>query len=206
MISRWRSASPIECDGRAADLASSRCNSCVPTLSRRRQAVHRIRGDVYVVARVTSTYCYTLTLTPRGHRYGAEREPNNDSTRARPILLDQQITGRLPGWSDVDVYRFSLTAVEHVRLGLAPPPDGAIVASLVLGSGMTVAGQTDQVIERAGPMTRCSSRGTMSCGSGPRRRASHRIGCVSNAKTPSRSGRTRSRTTRPRSPGRCRHR
>ena len=85
---------------------------------------------------------YSLTLTPRGPPDpDAEREPNNDSTRAQPLLLDQQVTGRLPGSSDVDVYRFSLTAVEHVRLRLTAPVDGAIVASL-LSSGMTVAGQT----------------------------------------------------------------
>ena len=88
---------------------------------------------------------YTLTLTPQGPPdQGAETEPNNDSTRAQPLVLDTPITGRLPETGDVDVYRFSLTAVEHIHLLLTAPADGVISATL-LSSGVTVAGQFDPV-------------------------------------------------------------
>ncbi len=87
---------------------------------------------------------YTLTFTPQGPPGShAELEPDNDSTHAVVLQVDQQVFGRLPQSTDVDVYRFSLTAADHVRLQVDPPPDGAIAAT-VYNQGLTVAfqGQT----------------------------------------------------------------
>ena len=88
---------------------------------------------------------YTLTLTPQGPPGShAELEPDNDSTHAIVLQVDQQVFGRLPQSTDVDVYRFSLTAGDHVRLQIDPPTDGAIATNLLNG-GQTVAfqGETD---------------------------------------------------------------
>ncbi len=84
---------------------------------------------------------YTLTFTPQGPPGShAELEPDNDSTHAVVLQVDQQDFGRLPQSTDVDVYRFSLTAADHVRLQIDPPADGAIATTLLLG-GQTVAFQ-----------------------------------------------------------------
>ena len=69
---------------------------------------------------------YALRLIPMGPPDpDGEREPNDDSSRAGSLALDQPRTGRLVMGRDVDVYRFSLAAREHVRIELAPPTDGA---------------------------------------------------------------------------------
>ncbi len=89
---------------------------------------------------------YTLAFAPQGPSdAAAEREPNNDAIHAQPILLDQRVVGRLPQSSDVDVYRFSLTAVDHLRVRLTVPPDGALVAEL-RHAGQITAAQTDRVV------------------------------------------------------------
>ena len=50
----------------------------------------------------------------------AEREPNDVPDRAGALAMDGERTGRLPPGGDVDVYRFSLAAPEHVIITARP--------------------------------------------------------------------------------------
>ncbi len=78
---------------------------------------------------------YQLTLTPLGAVSGeSEREPNNDVLTAQAIAVDGARVGRLPVPSDVDVYRFTLMADDHVAIHLDPPADAAIELELTSGS------------------------------------------------------------------------
>ena len=57
---------------------------------------------------------YSLTLTSLGPPdLTAEREPNDDPDHAAPIEVGGERTARLPVAEDVDVYRISLSALEH---------------------------------------------------------------------------------------------
>ena len=86
---------------------------------------------------------YALRLTPLGPpAVNGEREANNDGVHAEPLAIDQARVGRLPDAADVDVYRFSLEAREHVVIELAPPADGAI--SLGIESRGTSIAELDQ--------------------------------------------------------------
>lgn len=68
---------------------------------------------------------YTLTLTPIGTPdLAAEREPNDDADHAAPLVVGAHRTGRLPAGGDVDVYRFSLAAPEHVLVTVEPTTGG----------------------------------------------------------------------------------
>ena len=70
---------------------------------------------------------YTLTLTPLGPPdLAAEHEPNDDPDRATPLPMGGFRTGRLPSAEDIDLYRFSLAAPEHVVLSVEPPEDLAV--------------------------------------------------------------------------------
>jgi hypothetical protein len=83
---------------------------------------------------------YTLSFTAKGPPTAhAELEPDNDSIHAMVMQLDQPMLGRLPQSSDIDVYRFSLTAPEHVLLQVDPPADGGVSTSLMNSAGATVA-------------------------------------------------------------------
>ncbi len=78
---------------------------------------------------------YTLHLTPLGPPDpAAEREPNDDEAHAEVMLVGAERSGRLPLAADADIYRFSLAAAEHIRIGIEPPPDGAIAFGLSNGS------------------------------------------------------------------------
>jgi hypothetical protein len=78
---------------------------------------------------------YRLSFTPLGPPDpGAEREPDNSPMRAGPLRVGDARTGRLTDHQDVDVYRFTLDTVDHVRLTLTPPPDGAVRLRLEGGS------------------------------------------------------------------------
>ncbi|MFV2063634.1 MAG: hypothetical protein ACC726_08990, partial [Chloroflexota bacterium] len=79
---------------------------------------------------------YALRLTPLGlPDPEAEREPNSDDLRAEPYQLGQRKVGRLASDEDIDYFRFTLAAPEHIRLRLAQPADGDI--DLRLQSGNT---------------------------------------------------------------------
>jgi von Willebrand factor type A domain len=68
---------------------------------------------------------YTLTMTPLGPPDpNGEREPNGDVSRAELLRIGATRTGRLPSTGDLDTYRFSLAAPEHVRLNIKSPADG----------------------------------------------------------------------------------
>ena len=88
--------------------------------------------DLYLVPgdhwfRVTASGDYTLQLKSLGPPDpNAEREPNNDPDHAQPLAIGQTIIGRLPQASDADIYRFSLSADEHVSIRITPPADGSI--------------------------------------------------------------------------------
>ncbi len=76
---------------------------------------------------------YSLALEPIGPPdLAAEREPNDDADHAGPLRLDGHRTGRLPAGTDVDVYRFSLAAPEHVSITTSPDAAG--------GGGIDVTG------------------------------------------------------------------
>ena len=70
---------------------------------------------------------YRLTLTSQGGPdLDAEREPNDDLTRAEAMLVGGHKTGRVANPADIDLFRFGLAAPEHVTLALDVPPDGAM--------------------------------------------------------------------------------
>jgi hypothetical protein len=92
-----------------------------------------VPGDHWISIRASGED-YQLALTPLGPRAaGAEREPNNDTNSAEPIEIDVPRTGRLPGPSDTDVYRFSLEAPEQVTVRVEPPADGAPHVRILAG-------------------------------------------------------------------------
>lgn len=81
---------------------------------------------------------YTLSATPMGPPDpDAEREPNDEQTRANRISVGDTRTGRLRA-RDADWYRFSLTATEHIVVDVDVPEDAAIVLELMAG-GQTLA-------------------------------------------------------------------
>ncbi len=80
---------------------------------------------------------YSLTATPMGPPDpDAEREPNDDLTRANRIGLGDTRTGRLRA-RDADWYRFSLAATEHVAVDV-DVPDGSATVLVVQTSGQTL--------------------------------------------------------------------
>ena len=84
---------------------------------------------------------YSLHITALGPPDpNAEREPNSDSLHAEPLALGVTRTGRLPIMNDADVFRFSLSAAEHVRIHLDPPADGAVGLRLYNSDGTDIAG------------------------------------------------------------------
>ncbi|MET0772788.1 MAG: hypothetical protein ABWZ82_06875, partial [Candidatus Limnocylindrales bacterium] len=75
---------------------------------------------------------YELSMTSLGSPdLAAEREPNDIADRAGPLAMGGTRTGRLPPGGDVDVYRFSLAAPEHVVITAQPTAGsgGALDAS-----------------------------------------------------------------------------
>ncbi len=85
--------------------------------------------------RVVATGEYRLEAVPLGPPDPAgEREPNDGAAFAEPYRLSREhVTGRLPRAGDMDVFRFSLAAPEHLILHLRPPADSAIDLSLESG-------------------------------------------------------------------------
>ncbi len=99
--------------------------------------MYLIPGDFWV--RIDGAGDYALSLTALGPPVtGGERESNNVSDAAEPLLMGDTRSGRLAGPTDIDVFRLSLSAPEHIRIDLAPPPDGAIAMAL-MQDGDTIA-------------------------------------------------------------------
>ena len=95
--------------------------------------LYLVPGDHFIRLRASGGD-YRVTLTPLGPVDAeGEREPNSDQINAQAIQVGDRRIGRLPGPADVDVFRFSLSAEDHVALTLDPPADGAI--GLTLASG-----------------------------------------------------------------------
>ncbi len=77
---------------------------------------------------------YSLTLTPQGGPDpNAELEPNDDLSRAESIAVDGHKTGRLANAADIDIFRFSLAATDHLTLRVEPGTGGTIGMELWSG-------------------------------------------------------------------------
>ena len=77
---------------------------------------------------------YSISLKDNGPPPpDGEHEFNNDDNHAEPLLLGQTKTGRLVDVSDVDEFRFSLAAREHIAANLAPPSDGSVEMRIYWG-------------------------------------------------------------------------
>ena len=59
-----------------------------------------------------------------------EREPNDGVPYGEALPVGVSRTGRLPGGNDLDEYRFSLAATDHLIVHLEAPPDGDVVMDL----------------------------------------------------------------------------
>ena len=99
---------------------------------------------------------YLVTFTPLGQPPAdGELEPNNESSFAGSMVPGQQRVGRLTDPPDIDVYRFSLAALEHLAIVLEPPPDGAAAFRLD-SSGVTIAdvppGETGETVRYEGQL------------------------------------------------------
>ena len=78
---------------------------------------------------------YSLVLTPLGPPDpNGEREPNNRSINAEPLVVGSVRTGRLPSPQDADVFRLTVDTPDHLRVTVTPPADGSINLRLESGS------------------------------------------------------------------------
>jgi len=78
---------------------------------------------------------YVLSMTPLGPPDpDAEREPNNETINAQPLMIEGTRTGRLPTAWDADVSRFSVATVDHLLVTLTPPPGGTVRVALESGA------------------------------------------------------------------------
>ena len=129
---------------------------------------------------------YTLRLVPLGPPDPSfEREPNDAVDRSQPLRFDETRTGRLPSPRDVDIYRFTLLAEEHVSLAITPPPDGSIGAAITWG-GTTIASPASVAAWRTGRVRGlCSCPAPTRSPSAPARPASNRTKSRSSGSTPS---------------------
>ena len=107
--------------------------------------------DMYLIPgphwlRIDGSGDYGLRLTPLGPpQPGSEREPNNVSDAAEPLLVGDARNGRLPGPNDIDVFRLSLAAPEHIRIAVDPPADGAVAFALMVGDEALARMRTPEV-------------------------------------------------------------
>ncbi len=86
----------------------------------------RIRGDAGE---------YTITMTALGPPPpDGEHETNNTALTAEPMLIGGRKTGRLVDTADLDTYRFSLAAREHVSVTIDSPDDAMIQARVDWGN------------------------------------------------------------------------
>ncbi|MEX1336167.1 MAG: VWA domain-containing protein [Candidatus Limnocylindrales bacterium] len=88
---------------------------------------------------------YELQMTPLGPPDAdAEREPNDEAIRAQAYAIGERRVGRLATAQDLDEYRFTLTAQDHVRLDLEQPGDALFEVRLYDDDGELVRAQADE--------------------------------------------------------------
>ncbi|HEV2148889.1 MAG TPA: VWA domain-containing protein [Longimicrobiaceae bacterium] len=89
-------------------------------------------GRHWISVRGTSTGgAYTLRAVPLGRPDPrAEREPNDDDSRAHLLHFGIPRVGTLLDTGDRDVYRFSVRGTEQVLLRVSPPPEVSLDAIL----------------------------------------------------------------------------
>jgi len=91
---------------------------------------------------------YAIEMTPLGPPDPeAEREPNNDPIRAEAYGIGERKTGRLPTDEDVDYFRFTLAAPDHLRLTLDQPDDAGFDVTLTSGGLETLKARAADVGE-----------------------------------------------------------
>ena len=79
---------------------------------------------------------YRLEMKPLGPPDpAAEHEPNNEDVRAEPYGVGDTKIGRLVTGDDVDRFRFTLAAPDHVRINLDQPADADLALRLHDGGG-----------------------------------------------------------------------
>ncbi len=88
--------------------------------------------DLYLVPgehwiRVSGSGSYQIALTWLGpHDEEGEIEPNDAEPRSELLPVGTTRTGRLATTTDLDLYRLSLAAAEHLRFEVTPPRDGEL--------------------------------------------------------------------------------
>jgi len=101
----------------------------------RLENVFLMPGQHYVSIKGDMGGEYTFLARPLGPPDpNGEREPNDDASRAEILSFGQDRTGLLENADDWDLYRFSLTNDEHLRLTFVPPAGGALLAKLDYGT------------------------------------------------------------------------
>ena len=89
---------------------------------------------------------YTGPLDPL-----AEQEPNDDDLAANAYGIGTTRSGRLTSDREVDVFRFTLSATEHLRMSVEPPANGSLTLELdrdgrrIAGRGPPGIGRVDLV-------------------------------------------------------------
>ena len=150
---------------------------------------------------------YRFVFTPLGPPDpDAEREPNNVSMRAGPLRVGGERTGRLVDGADIDVYRFTLDAPDHVRLELDPSRRrrGAHASRERRAAGRRHLRAGGGYAHHVGWLP--PARATTRRGSSRWSRAPATTGCRWDAATRSRAARTSSPTTTRRWRACCPHR
>lgn len=87
---------------------------------------------------------YTITLTANGPPPDdGEHETNNAELTSEPLLLGQSKSGRLADPTDVDFFRFSLAAREHIAVRLRLPDDASHRMTIYQGGETLYQGSPD---------------------------------------------------------------
>lgn len=129
----------ISTNGQSAQLARSNDQRHVQLTN-----LYLLAGIHYIEVRGTSGE-YRLIAVPLGAPPpGLELEPNSTADQANRINFDETRIGLLTDAGDEDIYRFSVTAEEHVTITVTPPEDGAI-DTLIFWDNLTMGGMTNPV-------------------------------------------------------------
>jgi len=124
----------IEASGRALGRGETAAGDVIARLT----DLYLVPGDHWFrVSGAEGTY--SMEVTPLGPPLpDGEREPNGETVRAERYRIGSRRTGRLAVTPDVDFYRFSLAAAQHIALRLQQPADAR--TRLILHNGMETIG------------------------------------------------------------------